>query len=157
MPRRVLVVGATGILGPAADALADRGDTVVGLSRRGGGPAGSRSISVDAKDAAALAAALAEVAWDDAVVYGRAVTGATLAFLRDATPGRLVFVRTSASADPALGELTVSRDTLQLGWTGRGADARWHTPAEVSAAALDVLADGEPRTLSTVRPWSDRP
>ena len=157
MSRRVLVVGATGILGPAADALAARGDTVLGVSRRGGGPAGSRGIAVDAQDATALAVALEDLAWDDAVVYGRTVNESSLAFLRGATPGRLVFVRTSAAADPALGELTVPPDTLQLGWTDEGAAARWHTPAEVSEAALAVLADGEPRTLGTVRPWSDRP
>ena len=76
--------------------------------------------------------------------------------IRAATAGRCVLVRPSAAADPHTGAGIVPADTLQLGWT-EDAPHRWHTPDEVSIAALAVLADGEPRTLGTVRPWSDRP
>ncbi|MFF2486049.1 hypothetical protein ACFVSU_06595 [Microbacterium sp. NPDC058062] len=152
MSRTVLVIGSTGILAPAAFALFERGDRVLGVSR--GGAEGS--IAVDARDAGALSNALEAADWDDAVAYGPAVSDASLRFVRAATTGRCVLVRTSSAADPALGILIVPRDTLQLGWTAES-EPRWHTPDEVSAAALDVLADGEPRTLGTVRPWSDRP
>lgn len=152
MSRTALVVGATGILAPAASSLAARGMRVIGISRHGG----ADSIGVDARDADALAAALRGVAWHDALVYAPAVSDATLAFVRASTPGRCVLVRTSGAADPARGILVVPRDTLQLGWT-TGPEPRWHTPEEVSAAALEVLDDGRPRTLGTVRPWSDRP
>lgn len=152
MVRTVLVVGATGILGPAAAAFTARGDDVIRISRSGR----AGSIGVDASDAQALSEALADRSWDDALVYRPAVSDASLAFVRAATPGRCVQVRTSAAADPALGILVIPRDTLQLGWTG-DPERRWHTPAEVSCAALEVLADGRPRTLGAVRPWNDRP
>ena len=43
---------------------------------------------------------------------------------------------------------------LVLGWRG----ARWHTPAEVSAAALALaLGAGHEATLGAVRPWAARP
>lgn len=146
-----LVIGATGILVPAVQALAEQG-RVVTVSHRGG----EGSIPVDAHDAGALAAALADCRWDLALVYAPAVTGTSLEFVRAATPGRCVLVRTTSAADPARGIHAVPEDTLQLGWSVE-APRRWHTPQEVSALALEVLADGLPRTLGTVRPWSDRP
>jgi hypothetical protein len=152
MARTVLVLGATGILAPAASLLAARGDHVIGVSRGGGGG----TVAVDATDAAALATALADLSWDDAVVYARTVSTDSLAFVRTSTPGRCVVVRGSAAADPELGALVVPPDTLQLGWT-IDEPHRWHTPGEVSDAALQVLSDGLPATLGTVRPWSDRP
>lgn len=152
MARTVLVIGSTGILGPAAAAFGARGDGVIGVSRHGAGG----SIAVDAADARALADALDGRDWDDALVYRPAVSDASLGFVRAATPGRCVQVRTTAAADPALGILVIPRDTLQLGWTA-DPEHPWHTPAEVSCAALEVLADGQPRTLGAVRPWSDRP
>lgn len=152
MGRSVLVIGSTGILAPAAAALTARGDSVIGVSLHGAGD----SIGVDARDRGSLAAALEGWAWDDAVVYDPAVSEASLGFVRAATPGRCVHVRTTGAADPARGELVVPDDTLQLGWKDAGA-YRWHTPAEVSSAALDVLADGQGRTLGRVRPWVARP
>jgi hypothetical protein len=50
---------------------------------------------------------------------------------------------------------------LQLGWAAQGArGSRWHTPEEVSAAAMgELAAPWAPRTvvLGSVRPWSARP
>jgi hypothetical protein len=152
MARRVLVIGATGVLAPAVAAFSSRGDDVIAVSRHGA----NGSIGVDAQHPDALEAALAGAQWDDAVVYRPAVSEASLRFVRAATPGRCVQVRTSDAADPSLGILIVPRDTLQLGWTS-DPGRRWHSPAEVSCAALEVLADGRPRTLGAVRPWSDRP
>ncbi|MEW2165664.1 hypothetical protein AB0912_22105 [Streptomyces sp. NPDC007084] len=48
---------------------------------------------------------------------------------------------------------------LVLGWCASGGAVRWHTPAEISAAALALL-DARHSTgglLGTVRPWADRP
>ncbi|WP_457101906.1 hypothetical protein [Microbacterium sp. P5_E9] len=150
--RTVLVIGATGILAPAASVLRDRGERVVAVSLHGA----HDTIAVDAQRADELAASLSAERWDDALVYGPAVTDSSLACVRAATPGRCVLVRTSAAADPALGILIIPRDTVQLGWTS-AAEHRWHTPEEVSDTALATLADGAPRTLGAVRPWSDRP
>lgn len=157
MARTVLVIGATGILAPAASELAARGDSVISVSS-GRRPVRTDvpSTVVDARDAAALGTALEGVSWDDAIVYAPAVGDDSLELLIAATAGRCVLVRTSQAADPARGESPVPADTLQLGWTA-GTPARWHTPGEVSAAALAVLSDGEPRTLGVVRPWSGRP
>jgi hypothetical protein len=152
----VLVIGATGILAPAAEALRERGARVIGVSRAGGFADGD-DVAVDARDAAAMSAALQERTWTDAVAYGPAVSDASLAWVRRATPGRCVEVRTSAAADPALGILIVPTDTLQLGWHAGESGNGWHDPEEVSAAALEVLADGRGRILGAVRPWSDRP
>jgi hypothetical protein len=149
---RILVIGSTGILAPAANALSDAGHDVLGVSRSGGD--GARAA--DARDADALAAALDGESWDEALVYEPAMSDGSLAFVRAATAERCVTVRTTAAADPALGILVVPRDTLQLGWTA-DEPHRWHTPDEVSEAALEVLADGQARTLGLVRPWSDRP
>lgn len=146
------MIGATGILAPAAASLTARGETVVAVSRHGA----DGSIAADARDAPALSAALDGIAWDEAVLYGPALSDASLAWVRASSPGRCVLVRTSAAADPARGILVVPHDTLQLGWTTTEPH-RWHSPDEVSAAALEVLGDGAARTLGTVRPWSDRP
>lgn len=148
----VLVVGSSGILRPAAAALAADGVEVVGVSRRGGGG----SITVDARDAGALRAALDGQKWCQAIVYRPAVSDESLAFLRAATAGRCVVVLTSDVADPVYGDVSVPDDTLQLGWY-TGDVPRWHNAEEVSDAALAVLADGAPRILGTVRPWSSRP
>jgi len=97
-----------------------------------------------------------------------------LAVLRAAVPGPLVAVLPSAAAapptviadvQPALaarlavagvpaGELRV----LLLGWAAPTAGpTRWHSPAEVSRAALECLDDPSTRVLGVVRPWADRP
>ena len=65
-------------------------------------------------------------------------------------------VLTSDEADPAYGDVAVPADTLQLGWQ-TGDVQRWHNAAEILDAALAVLADGAPRILGTIRPWSSRP
>lgn len=152
----VLIVGASGILAPAASGLAARGETVTGVSRRGAMPDGVEALHVDARDATALAAVLDGRRWTAAIVYGPTVDEATLPLIARAVE-RLVLVRTSAAADPVRGELDVPAGVLQLGWQDDGDSVRWHTPVEVSAAALDVFDDGEPRILGMVRPWERRP
>lgn len=154
----VLVVGAAGILAPAASALMKRGAEVTGISRRRRSPAGVDGLHVDAHDLPALDAALGSARWEAAIVYAPAVTARTLPRIAAAVDGRVVLVRTSAAADPAHGlEPVLAPDVLLLGWVDDGRSTRWHTPQEVSDAALEVLADGEPRILGAVRPWERRP
>jgi hypothetical protein len=148
----VLVVGSSGILRPAAAALAADGAHVIGVSRTGG----DGSLPVDARDLGALVAALDGQSWSQALIYRPAVSEESLAFLRAATSGRCVVVLTSDEADPAYGDAAIPADTLQLGWH-TGDVGRWHSAAEISDAALAVLADGAPRILGTIRPWSSRP
>lgn len=146
----MLVVGAGGILAPAAAALVARGDSVTGIATSIAGiPEGVEAIAADGREPATFGGRT----WDAAVVYLPAVSDASLAVLTDAVAGPVVRVAVSAAADPALGEFEVEPGALQLGWQ----DGRWHTPAEVSAAALEVLADGAGRVLGVVRPWGERP
>ncbi len=158
MSPRTLVVGASGILAPLASCLQADGDEVTGVSRARAVPPGVDAVLVDARSATALAGALGERTWDRAVIYAPAVSADSLGILARRVAGRVVLVRTSASADPERGTLSVPDDTVQLGWThdahGR---PRWHTPAEVSAIASMVLADGAGRILGRVRPWEERP
>lgn len=154
----VLIVGASGILAPAASALVELGDAVTGIGRRRAMPAGVNGLHVDARDLPALDPALGAARWTAAIVYEPAVTALSLPRIQAAIDGRVVLVRTSAAADPAHGdELALAPGILLLGWVDDGASTRWHTPREVSDAALEVLADGTPRILGTVRPWEHRP
>lgn len=151
---RVVVVGAGGILAPAAAALAARGDEVTGIAlSRAGIPAGVVPLAVDAREAAAFDGA----AWDAGIVYLPAVTEPSLAALASAVAGRLVRVEVSAAADPVHGEPHPQPDVLLLGWADDDGASRWHTPAEVSSAAVAVLDDGAGRILGAVRPWDARP
>lgn len=160
----VLVVGASGILAPAAAKLAttDGGAPVTGIGRVRPMPSGVEVVAVDARDAAALRRALGARRWARAVVYAPAVTDASLPVLRAAVDGPVVLVRTSAEATPPPEEPEAPAPepgpwTLQLGWATGAGGARWHTPEEISDAALAVLRDGAGRTLGAVRPWADRP
>lgn len=155
----VLVVGGTGILAPAVTDLVSGGARVDVLSRSGTAPAGTRGLRADARDADALDAALGAGSWEEAVVYSPTVTDATLDIIRSRVSGRCVVVRTSAAVAPEHGDAAVPPDTLQLGWVApvAGRPSRWHTPEEVSRAALEILGDGHSWVLGAIRPWCDRP
>ena len=158
MGRRTLVIGASGILAPLAAALAAAGDEVTGVARTRSAPPGVATVLVDAGSPDALRSELGGGDWECAVVYAPAVSADSLAAVAALVSGRTVVVRTSASADPARGPLRIPDDTLQLGWTSASdGGPRWHSPEEVSAAALLVLADGDGRVLGRVRPWDERP
>lgn len=111
---------------------------------------------------------------DRALLYCPAADPEVEQLLVAAVRQRVVRLVTSSAADPA-GDATTRMWTagddrevvLLLGWTdaetGHSGSAkgtvrtRWHTPQEISAAAITVL-DGAPgRTLGRVRPWSERP
>lgn len=151
-----LVVGAAGILAPVAATLLARGVTVTGVGRASAMAAGVSPVYVDATDEMALVEALGGSRWDVAVVYEPTTSPASLAVLRRHVR-RLVLVCTSAAADPdVVGvDVVVAADTLLLGWRADGGG--WHEPAEIAAAALDVLDRGAGLVLGVVRPWSDRP
>ncbi len=155
MPPHVLVVGGTGILSPAVRVLVDRGARVSVVSRSGHGvPAGADAVVADVTRVAALAAAL------DLAIGERGPLGLALAYqpfapagawaaLAARVDGPLVALLTSGHAAPrdapapplpagAVAGAEVRH--LLLGWhpPGAGLPARWHTPEEISAAALGV-------------------
>ena len=93
---------------------------------------------------------------EDAVAPGDKAAAREALLAHPLDPSRTI-VRVSAAVDPALGDPYMPDDVLQLGWFDEDAGPRWHTPTEVSAAALAVLDDGVGRTLGSVRPWDRRP
>ncbi len=170
--RRLLIVGATGVLRPAALMCAGAGWTVLAVARRTdpldelAAASGGRAIPVpfDVFDPAAVEAALASGPLaggaDQAVFYiagehdetenaavdliGRAVTGNVVRILnsRWAPPGDLPLDNGRWPRPP-------NRLHLLL---GTKADGRtWHTPEEISAVALSVLRTGKDRTLGELR------
>lgn len=152
----VLVVGASGILAPAAATLVAQGITVTGVGRSRSMPAGVEALYVDATDAEAFCAALGGRRWSAAVGYGPAVSQDTIDMLA-ASADRVVLVRTTEAAGVGRSETTMADLVLQLGWAVDVDSARWHTPEEISLAVLEVLADGQSRTLGEVQPWENRP
>jgi NAD(P)-dependent dehydrogenase (short-subunit alcohol dehydrogenase family) len=165
MTAAVLVVGATGVLRPAVFALARDGRTVYALARPGARldelvRPHVEPVAVDYRDVGRLAAALPEV--DAALLYCPAAPPTSVDVLLHSTDGPVVWLLTSASADPAdvgvefrFGARVAPNVTrVALGWAG---GPRWHTPEEISTAALDALGDGTERVLGAVRPWEGRP
>jgi hypothetical protein len=192
--QRVLLVGGTGILAPALRALIADGTPTVVVGRDGerveaaaGGSLGPlvQPCIVDVTDARAWAAAVEGVAAaggvTDAVAYMPFAGADAWTALAGVVGRTLVPVLPSGAADPGGASIPVpaaarsaaSVHVLLLGWHGRGRGrTRWHTPEEVSAAALRALAGSGQRvaaaelgvtgvdavyTLGSLRPWSDRP
>ena len=168
-----LVIGATGILAPAATQLRRQGQ-VIGVARRAvhrQTPDGQADLAVNARDHVALARSLHDLSWDDAVVYAPTMSADSLRYVRERTPGRVVLVCTTEWADPQGGyEMPPQHSVgegalliLQLGWREDLAAARsagesvWHSETEISEAALQVLESGQASVLGVIRPWSDRP
>lgn len=165
--RPVAVVGATGVLRPAAERLVERGVRVVGVARTIAALEAMRGALGDlfSPHPADTTAGCPELPLRlaGALAYGPAVGGRTVAALREATDGTVVLVLTSAAARPGREEWSVTDlppmpgvRRLVLGWTASG---RWHDATAISEAALDLLgADSdEDRVLGVVRPWAGRP
>ncbi|MEV0845068.1 hypothetical protein AB0J21_04120 [Streptomyces sp. NPDC049954] len=184
----VLVVGATRVLRPAVGTLAARGASVTAVARTAGeldalareSPGDVRPLAADATAddfGARLRRAGGPAGFTGALVYApalppRAVTGQVAASL-DAGP--LVLILTSEWAAPGNGAPASAAwaphllpagarpgdacRPLVLGWRGTGPAVRWHTPEEISAAALALLDDprGTDAVLGEVRPWTARP
>lgn len=176
MARRVLVVGATGALRPAVLGLADAGEHVYALARDesrlealAAQCAGRISpVPVDYQDQSALTKQLhlatRDGRFDAAVLYCPTAPPDAMRQFAAAVDGRVVVLATSEVARPRdrdefalAAEGAVPNPRLVLGWANDPDGARWHTPEEISAAALDVLASGREQLLGTVRPWHERP
>ncbi|BEP14774.1 hypothetical protein acdb102_30850 [Acidothermaceae bacterium B102] len=174
MTRRILVVGATGALRPAAFALASSWATVVawalhqesldGFASAARAPV--ETIAVDYTDVAAVTATLAaQGTFDAALLYCPSASADVVTHFARAVRGPVVCLLTSAAAAPVrdeafdLASVAVPQGCrrLVLGWAGDDGATRWHTPEEISAAALDVLFTGHERVLGVVRPWDRRP
>lgn len=159
---KVLVTGASGMLGAAvAGALAARGDQVTVLQRRPSG-SGHREVLADVADAAAVAGA---VAGQDAVVHLAAkvdITGRWRDFVRTNVTGtRAVLDACRTHGVPRLVHVSspsVAHSGRALVGTGAGpadpATARGHyarTKAEAERVVLHAPSDRGP-TVVVVRP-----
>jgi hypothetical protein len=178
-----LVVGATGILRPAALSLLSVGMSVVGVGRDAGRvasletaaaalPGSLHTLALDAAqpgfvDALGHLLTRQSLGLEAALVYAPATSPAVTEELMYRWKPRLVELLTSESVGP-LGSgvvWTVSRlpqvgDTrrrLVLGWRRESGHSRWHSAEEVSGGALAALASSGDRILGSVHPWSDRP
>ncbi|MEU6844414.1 hypothetical protein ABZ930_21340 [Streptomyces sp. NPDC046716] len=184
---QVLVVGATRILRPAVTALSERAVSVTAVARSAAGlrelaaehPGRVTPLAADvtALDFGSVLRGAAERApLTGAVVYAPAVPPAKLAELvGSAVEGPVVVLATSAWAAPpvpgadadgwtpndlpAAARSGPASRLLLLGWHEGGSATRWHTPHEISAAALALLDAPNDRdaVLGAVRPWSARP
>jgi hypothetical protein len=180
----ILVTAATGALRPAALALASRGYAVTALARTAprldalAGQAGPllRPLAVDSADPA-LGELLARAeqfagAFTGALLYAPAVATQAWRTLGEYTAGpHTVRLLPSAWAEPPAHQPTAlprrpprnpeGVRTLLLGWytEENGGGTRWHTPQELSEAALELFdAPGvQTQHLGVVRPWTDRP
>ena len=150
VPVVVLVVGATGILAPAVVALRARGVEVLGVARSG--------ADLEADGTSGSFASMLPSTLSGALLYGPAVTWSAVEDVAGRSDGPVVHVLTSAASDPEV-SLPPAPDGVRrlfLGW--RPTDRTWHTPEEVSAAALAMYdSPTAPDVLGVVRPWSDRP
>lgn len=137
------------------------------------------TAAVDTRQPHLLARTLACGRWTCALAYAPAMSDGSWVDLSDAVDGRIVQVWTSGEAAPGAGEpddgdsyadgatfdgsrigpIAPRSVRLVLGWTSEG---RWHTPSEVSAAAIATLDaaeghQGSTSVLGQLRPWSTRP
>lgn len=172
----VLVVGASGILAPLALELAARGDEVVAVGREPSGLArltssaangAVRAIAADTTSKDDIRRVIDAAPYDHAIMYAPAVPPTMRPRLLERVVGRAVLVLTSAAADPqeapawhdavAAARPRPGDAVVLLGWAQDRGAARWHTPAEVSAAALRALDAGQDSILGEIRPWNERP
>jgi hypothetical protein len=179
-----LIVGATRILRPAVEDLRTK-HAVFALARDVAtiaGTDGVRPVAADLTDLEAMQAALRNTPrFSAALVYAPRAAPGVRELIAQHVDGRLVELLTSQWAAPedtdrpdAIDPDTIDPDTIDpdaidpaaldsvgvpllLGWTADSGVPRWHTPSEISAAALEVLVHGRPAVLGTVRPWHTRP
>jgi NAD(P)-dependent dehydrogenase (short-subunit alcohol dehydrogenase family) len=167
----VLVTGATGILRPAVDVLAARGNRVHALARGAAALASHRNVVpvvADFKHPESVRRALDRLKrMDAAVLYLPGAGDEITRLIAAAVDGPVVELFTSRWGEPSNGEdapsiaavdLPSVGVALLLGWTyDPDGGVRWHTAAEISKAALEALDTRRPAQLGTLRPWRDRP
>ena len=169
MTQPVLVVGATGILAPAVAELVAAGHRVLAVARTAAdldalaGEYGERvrTLPADGTDPGfvpRVADAVVGRPLAGALLYGPAIDHAGVTGVAGLSAGPVVHVLTSAASAPGhrLPEPPAGVRRLLLGWHPTG---RWHTAAEVSAAAVALWEAGSEadRVLGVVRPWQERP
>ncbi|ALE04816.1 hypothetical protein AL755_03815 (plasmid) [Arthrobacter sp. ERGS1:01] len=162
------------MLRPAVDELVRGGSTVIAVARSAADlqilaaehPGTVTGIAVDYRDADRFLRLLQSVHTpaSAAIVYIPSAEPAALSTLRSLVRGPVVQVLTSHVADPAGGEPFTFENLPQppgqpwyrlvLGWSKTGA---WHSPDEISAAAVAVLRQKRDGQLGELRPWTDRP
>ena len=160
------MVGGTGMLAGLVRALAEEGDYVTVLTRRGwrGDSVQGRvqSLMVDYRNTGLLELALKHNGlYDRMVAWIHSDAPEALEKLRQCVMGDVLHVLGSAAADPgfpsripAAGE---PREVI-LGFVREGSHSRWLTDDEISAGVLQALRSGEARSVvGSVAPWSDRP
>jgi hypothetical protein len=180
----ILVVGATGILAPACASLVARGGAVLAVARTADdldrlhadtlGAGGELSTLAADATSDGFVGRLEALPLTGGLVYAPATVGGATDRLAERLGRRLVEVVTSSYADPdsatyddrwAGGELRPAGHTrVVLGWAldentadRSGPQSRWHSPDEVSAAAVEALTTGRDRVLGLVAPWETRP
>jgi hypothetical protein len=179
-----LVIGGAGVLRPAALELLRAGHRVTVTARTQASiaaladAAGShrgrlRGIAGDYEQAAALEPALIDAVdaagpFELALVYMAAGAPVARAALAAHPAATVVDLLTSAHGAPGVDASARARYALRgrersvrllLGWARDAGASRWHTPAEISAAALaarGAATDCE-LVLGVLRPWRDRP
>ena len=115
---------------------------------------------MDLTDADAVARTMSGLAGlDAAVVYAPGAAPTAVQLIAAAVSGPVVEIFTSRWAAPESPDPLPSVGVpLLLGWARDAhGPSRWHTAREISDAALEVLASGEPAQLGAVRPWAERP
>ena len=172
----VLVIGATGILLPAVLSLSAAGLDVVAVGRddRKLAPLAAATsvvtINGDLHDASALEATLrnARIEPAGAIIYSADASATELRKIGALVNGPRLYVLASQFGAPpgddqqgvvdseALDQ-TLHGCVLILGWAATPSGPRWHSPDEVSSAALEHFRARSSGTLGTVRPWSQRP
>lgn len=154
------------MLGGVVTALANDGDHVTVLARRGwrGGSVQGRvsSLLLGYRQTGTLELALKHNGlFDRMVAWIHPDTPGAFGILHQVVTGDVLCVLGSADADPgfparipAAGE---PREVI-LGFVREAGHSRWLTDAEISVGVLQALCSGEPRSVvGTVTPWSERP
>jgi hypothetical protein len=160
---RTLVVGGTGMLAGLVRALAEEGDDVTVLARRGWAGGGLvHSLTVDYRNTPQLKLTLDHNGqFDRLVAWVHSDAPDALGTLRESVLGDVLHVLGSAAADPGFPSRTPAagepREVI-LGFVRGGDHSRWLTDDEISAGVLQALHSGEPRSVvGTVTPWIERP
>ena len=167
------MIGASRVLAPLVASELSRGHDVVAVTRdvenvpETNGSCGTlRVVVANVKTNLGAAVVTAAGPFDVAVFYGPALAKSLVDVLAEGVRGRVVLLCSSAIARPLAGPLNEVFEAARprsgdavviLGWTGQRESPRWHSPKEISAAAADVLANGEDSVLGRVRPWDERP
>ena len=163
---RTLVVGGTGMLAGLVTALANDGDHVTVLARRGwrGVSVQGRvsSLPIDYRNTGLLELALKHNGlFDRMVAWIHSDAPEALGVLRQSVTGDVLCVLGSAAADPDfpvyVPEVGEPREVI-LGFVRKGGHSHWLTSKEISAGVLEALRSGEPRSVvGSLTPWSERP